>query len=108
MKSILGGVMILGWVVLGLMQITAVADGIQHWLGWYWLICWVIAFFVGGWPVVGTILGMVGAHYAWGWSWLAAFLLFWGLIAAIMLLTMTVTGAAVISERFRRQRSPAP
>lgn len=73
---------------LGLFQIAATIGGIQYWLGFHWLVAAIIAFFIASWPVVGTILGMVGAHYAWGWSWLAAFLLFFGPLILIFGITL--------------------
>lgn len=82
---------------LGLFQIAATIAGIQYWLGFHWLIAAVIAFFTASWPVVGTILGMVGAHYAWGWSWFAAFLLFFGSLILIF-------GIALATGVFSRAR----
>ena len=63
----------------------------------FFLLAAVIAVFVAPWPVLGTVLGMVGAHHAWGWSWLAAFFLFFGPLLAIGCL-------AIIESRLDRAR----
>ena len=46
-------------------------------------------FLLGWMPLVGTIIGIVGAVKAWGWPWLQALLLFGGpfLIAAAIAAT---------------------
>lgn len=108
MKGALGCLTSIGWLLLGLLQIVAVSDGIQHWLNWPSFACWLLALFVGGWPIVGTALGMIGAHFAWGWSWFSAFLLFWGLALAIFTVTVLGVGVGVgaIVDRFRRRRDP--
>ena len=68
----------IGYIILGFLQIAAFAAGLNVWLGIPIFLGFIIAMFVGPMPVVGTILGMVGAHSAWGWSWFAAFMLFFG------------------------------
>jgi hypothetical protein len=106
MKRALGCVSGIAFALVGLLQIVAVADGIEHWLGWHsllgYLVCWVVALFVGGWPIIGTALGMLGAHYAWGWSWLSAVFLFWGLALVVMALSAVAGGIAAIVDRFKR------
>lgn len=71
------------YLTLGLFQIAATIAGIEHWPGLHWLIAGTIALFLAWTPVVGTVLGMAGAHYAWGWSWISAFLLFFGPLVLI-------------------------
>jgi hypothetical protein len=71
------------YMALGLFQIAATIVGIEHWLGIPWFFAAIIAMLIAWLPVIGTILGMVGAHYAWGWSWLSAFLLFFGPLLVI-------------------------
>lgn len=56
----------IGYLLLGLLQIAAFAVGLQVWLGIPTGFGFLIAFFVGPIPLLGTILGMVGAHSAWG------------------------------------------
>ena len=81
MKSLVG-LWLLG-ASLGLFQIAATIAGVEYWLGLHWFFAALIALFIAWTPVIGTILGMVGAHYAWGWSWLLAFLLFFGFLIVI-------------------------
>lgn len=40
--------------------------------------CWI--------PLLGTILGVLGAHDGWGWSWFASIMLFiWPFVFAVLL-----------------------
>jgi len=64
--------------ILGLLQFFAAFVGVQMWLGIHWIFAAFIAGILGWTPIIGTIAGVVGAHYVWGWSWLAAILLFFG------------------------------
>ncbi len=83
---------------LGLFQIAATIAGIEHWFGIHWFFAGIIALFIAWSPIVGTVLGMVGAHYAWGWSWLSAFLLFFGPLIVIAGIAL----AAGALEKVRR------
>jgi len=74
MKTLL----VLGYAVIGLLQIAAVFAGVALWMDVPGILSWFLAVLVGGMPVVGGIVGMAGAHFAWGWSWLGSFLLFFG------------------------------
>jgi|SRR5882672_370866 len=83
---------------LGIFQMAAAIAGIEHWLGIHWFFAGLIALFVAWSPIVGTGLGMVGAHYAWGWSWLSSFLLFFGPLIVIACIAL----AAGALEKVRR------
>lgn len=71
------------YLALGIFQIAGTISGIEYWLGLHWFFAGLIALFIAWTPVIGTVLGMVGAHYAWHWSWLSAFLLFFGPLIVI-------------------------
>lgn len=91
------------YIPLGLLQILAFAAGLNVWLGIPGGVGLAIAFFIGPIPILGTILGMVGAHSAWGWSWLASFLLFFGPIVLLWVLVLVEeTLTAVFSRMFRQ------
>lgn len=49
--------------------------------------------------MIGTILGVAGAHYAWGWSWLSALLLFFG--PQVVIAGIALAAAAVDKARTR-------
>lgn len=66
------------FLIMSLFQFFAIIGGFEIWLGLHWIIAVPLAFIFAGIPIVGTIFGMCGAVYAWGWSWLSAFLLFCG------------------------------
>ena len=76
MKKVLQPVFVLGYLGVGLVQLAAFYTGLQYWTGWHWIILGFIAFFVGYIPVVGSIAGVIGAHYVWGWGLLPSILLF--------------------------------
>lgn len=72
------GMVMIGWFILGLFQMVATIAGIKIWLGVGTFVAVVISLVFGGLPLIGTVLGMVGAHHGWGWSWMQAGLLFFG------------------------------
>ena len=80
------------YLVLGLFQVAATIGGLEVWFGLHWFLATVIALFLASWPIVGTALGMFGAHAAWGWSWLSGFLLFFSPLLVIGALALA-TGA---------------
>lgn len=79
----LGAVGFVAYALLGLFQIAATFDGVQHLLGVHWLIAGVIGLVLGAFPVIGTAAGVYGATAAWGWSLLSALGLFFGPLAVI-------------------------
>lgn len=90
------------YLLLGLFQLVATIAGIEHWLGIHWFFAGIIAIFVASIPVIGTVLGMVGAHYAWGWSWPSAFLLFFGPLIVAGGIALAADGL----ENIRARRTP--
>jgi hypothetical protein len=80
-----------GYLMFGLFQIAATGGAIQHLSGMWWLICWLGALLVGWMPLVGTALGIYGAHAVWKWSLPAAYALFVSLpVVLLLLLTVSV------------------
>ncbi|MDG0292225.1 hypothetical protein MXT29_06965 [Klebsiella pneumoniae] len=72
------------YIVVGLFQLGAIMAGLESWWGLHWIIAAPIAFIVSYIPLVGSIVGMVGAMDVWRWEWWQAGLLFFGgLIFAI-------------------------
>jgi hypothetical protein len=87
------------YLLVGLVQITATASGIQHATGLWWVFSWMIAMFFGWIPLVGTALGIYGAHADWGWGWPAAL----GLFVAIPLLFFVPAIVIAAVEAMRRR-----
>lgn len=52
--------------------------GLESWWGLHWIIAAPIAFIISYIPLVGSIVGMVGAMDVWRWEWWQAGLLFFG------------------------------
>lgn len=99
MKATLFALGYTGYLILGLFQIAATASGIMHLTGLWWLFCWIGAVLVGWVPVVGTALGIYGAHTHWEWSLPVAFALFVGVPILLFLPLLTVSVSAAIRRR---------
>ena len=95
MKATLFAAGYTGYLIFGMFQIAATASGLMHLTGLWWLLCWIGAILVGWVPIVGTALGIYGAHAHWEWSLPAAFALFVGvpILLFLPLLTVSVSGA---------------
>jgi hypothetical protein len=65
-----------GFLGVGVLQVIATVDGVQHLLGWNGFWSWVVALSMGWMPILGSITGVYGAHAAWGWSLLGSVVLF--------------------------------
>lgn len=63
---------ILVYVIWAVFLLSAIVAGLEQWLGWHFLIRVAIASVIAFIPIVGGIAAIIGAHDAWGWSWLAA------------------------------------
>jgi hypothetical protein len=96
-----------GYLILGLFQIAATASGIEDLTGLWWLLCWLGAILVGWVPVVGTALGIYGAHSHWEWSLPIAFALFVGVPVLLFLPLFTVSVSAAIRRRAEAARTRA-
>ncbi len=87
MKSSLGCLVQIIYVVMGLFQIAAIMGGIKEWWGWPWWIAIFVATPIAYIPVLGTIVGIMGAMKSFGWSTLMAIMLFcWPYIVYIIVL----------------------
>lgn len=78
--------MFLGFLATAAAQVIATADGIEHLLGWNAFFSWTAAMMLGWTPVLGTALGVYGAHVAWHWSWPATLAVFLWPVAVFALL----------------------
>ena len=82
-------------LALGVAQILAVYSGVQHWLGWHWLLCSLVAtilVFVLRINILNCVIGVLGALYAWHWSWAASIGLFFGMF--VLMIAIAVTAGA--------------
>lgn len=79
---------------LGVVQLFAIVDGVQHALGLPGFIAFLLALFTTWIPLLGTVLGVYGAVNVWRWDLIPSLLLF-GLpliIASVFLLTVGIAG----------------
>jgi hypothetical protein len=95
----LQGVAILGYLLVGLIQLAAIIEGLNSWIGLPTILAIPFAFFLAYIPIVGAVLGMVGAVSFWGWSWYwAGLLFFWPIV-----LLVAVGGVGVVASALSRR-----
>lgn len=88
--QIFGVILGIAFLGMGIVQTLATIDGISVWLGWNGLLAGFLAFILGYFPVIGSICGVAGAHYAWGWGLLPSIaLFFWYIPLAIVFFMVT-------------------
>jgi hypothetical protein len=95
----------IAYAVLGIVGWFAEVDGLNLVLGWPKLVCWIVAFVTAGIPLLGTALGIWGAHAAWGWGWLPSIALFCGGLALCLILVVVATMLEKARSSVRRQRA---
>lgn len=78
----------IAYLIIGLAQLFAVQDWFINYLDWGSLFSFIAALFVTYIPLVGSILGVIGAYEYWGWSWLAAILLFFWYVPVFLIFAL--------------------
>lgn len=79
---------VVAYIVVGFAQLFAIQDWFIYSLGWGSFFSFIAALFVTYIPVLGSVLGVIGAHDYWGWSWIASLLLFFWYVPATILITI--------------------
>ena len=74
---------IFGWLILGLIQFAAMISGFVETFGAFFGI--PAAFIIGQIPVIGTVMGIIGAMRSWNWSLVQSLLLFLGAPLVLLL-----------------------
>lgn len=72
-------VKILGSLVffaISIIQIAAIIGAFHLWLGWNAVLSVILALVLTWFPLIGAVLGVLGAVHAWHWEWWQAILLF--------------------------------
>lgn len=91
----IGSIFLVLHAVMGIVQFFATIAGLHEWLGFHWILVGILSALLAWLPLVGSIIGMFGAVSAWGWSWLAAFALFFGW----MIVPLIIAVAIAVGER---------
>lgn len=75
----------IAYFIIGLLQLFAIADGAQYALGVGSFFSFIIAVALTYIPIVGSVLGVYGAHNVWDWElWQAIALFFWYIPVALI------------------------
>jgi len=65
-----------GYWIITITQFFAIYTYFNDVLDWNGVLGLIVAVITAGIPVVGTIFGVLGAHYGWDWGWPAALALY--------------------------------
>ena len=77
-----------GYLAVGLAQLFAIMDWLSYSFDWGGFASFLAALFVTYIPLLGSILGVFGAHDVWGWSWASSLLLFFWYVPVFFLLAI--------------------
>ncbi len=84
---------------VSLIQIAAIIGGLHDWLDWNIVISSILAVFITWIPIVGAVLGILGAIHAWHWElWQAVLLFAWPWV----LILFFGTGSAIFNKLSNR------
>lgn len=99
--NVLGPILGIGYFCLGIIQFVAMFAGLTDWIGLHWLIAGPVSLFIAYIPLVGTVLGIMGAMTAWSWPLLHALALFLGPFVVIAVLALASGAIGALRERVR-------
>lgn len=85
------------YLLVAVCQIPASVQGIHQLTGFWWPICTLGALLVGGAPILGTALAIVGAK-VWGWGTTASYAFFLG----VPLFFVSLSSLETALERWAR------
>ncbi|NHC63199.1 magnesium transporter [Paenalcaligenes suwonensis] len=91
-------------VLLFFLQVAAIYAGLEYWLEWPQWACFILALalvFINPVPLVSGVAGILGAHYAWGWSWWLSILLFVGMSLLAIVLSVLISGTTLAAASVR-------
>lgn len=91
----------IAYFCLGILQFLAMLSGLIDWLGLHWLIAGPLSLFLAYTPLLGNVLGIMGAITAWNWSLSQALILFFGPFVAIVTIAALTGTIEVLRERIR-------
>lgn len=74
---------ILGYIIIGFIQTGAMFAGFMDSLGK--IFGFILALILGQCPIIGGVMGIIGAVKAWEWPWWGAALLFFGIPILLLL-----------------------
>ena len=87
------------YLVVVLVQIPAVVIGLHALTGFWWVFCVLVGALFGSVPILGSLVGVQGAVYGWGWSAGVSYSLFVGVPLFFLALGVLIGTAKMRSER---------
>ena len=86
-----------GYFVIGFVQLFAIVEALEIYLDWG-ILNYAGAFFVTYIPLLGSVLGVLGAMEGWGWSLIQSLLLFFWYIPAFIFYMIISKFASIIDN----------
>lgn len=78
LAEIFRGIFPILYFVMGLIQFASIQGGLTEWWNLHWFFASIIALPIAYSPIIGALLGTLGAIDYFGWSpWFSFFLFFW-------------------------------
>lgn len=90
---------IVAYLAVALVQIPAVVSGIHELTGMWWLLCVLIGATFGSLPIFGSLVGIRGAEYVWGWSASESYALFVGIPLFFLTVGVLAGGTKALYHR---------
>lgn len=100
----LGPWMVILYFGYSLLSLAAMFTGLEAWWGWPgWVAFLAGVFVISSFPLIGTILGVMGAIKGWGWDWYWALLIF---APGIAIFILSIGGGLLgrLFSMFKRER----
>jgi len=98
LKSALAVTAFYTYIFFGLVQAVAIVDGERLWWGLHWFLALPLALVVAYVPVLGTVVGILGAMQAWSLRpWIAIILFCWPYV--VILAAFLSGGISAFTQR---------
>ena len=78
----------IGYLIIGFVQLFAVADGIEHVTNVPGFLAMIGAFLITYIPIVGSLAGVYGATEVWDWSLIQAGVLFFWYVPVFIIISI--------------------
>jgi len=98
--QILKVLVVIIFIIVSFIQFTAISAGLKEWIGLPWIIVTPVSFILASLPIIGTIIGVIGAIKIWHWSLIQAIALFiWPLLIVLIYLLIFLIKEKVLYKK---------